>query len=167
MFEYALFLVFPAAMAFAAAMDFFTLTIPNRVSIVLIAAFVIALPFSGLGAAAVMGHVAAGLLMLAIGVGLFATGVVGGGDAKLLAAASLWLGMQQLLGYLFLVTLAGGLLALLVMVYRSFWPPIWLLGQDWAMRLHRKDGGIPYGVALTAAALWIYPKTPWTAALAI
>ena len=36
-----------------------------------------------------------------------------------------------------------------------------LAEQEWVKRLHRLDGGVPYGIALAAAALLIYPDTPW------
>jgi len=45
-------------------------------------------------------------------------------------------------------------------------PPA-LARQEWLERLHRKDAGVPYGIALAAAALAIYPDTPWMAAMAI
>ena len=39
--------------------------------------------------------------------------------------------------------------------------PRLLVGQEWAERLHRKDSGVPYGIALAAAALAVYPDTIW------
>jgi prepilin peptidase CpaA len=39
-------------------------------------------------------------------------------------------------------------------------PPI-LAHQDWVQRLHDKDAGVPYGIALAAAALLVYPDTAW------
>jgi prepilin peptidase CpaA len=44
--------------------------------------------------------------------------------------------------------------------------PSLLLGQEWALRLHRRDAGIPYGLALAAGALLVYPQTVWFTALA-
>lgn len=167
MFEFALFLIFPAAMALAGSMDLFTMTIPNRITLGLIAGFVIALPFSGLGWNGLASHAGAFVLMLAVGIFMFSRGWFGGGDAKLLAAASLWLGLERLFEYLILVSIAGGVLVVAILIYRGMTPPIWLCGQEWAMRLHKKAGGIPYGIALAAAGLWIYPKTAWLQALAI
>lgn len=167
MFEFALFLIFPAAMAFAGSMDLFTMTIPNRISIGLIIGFVVAAPFSGMDAMGLLGHVGAGALMLAVGIGMFALGWLGGGDAKLLAAAALWLGFDRLLEYLLYVAMAGGLLALSILIYRSIAPPLWLCREEWAMRLHAKTGGIPYGIALAAAGLLVYPSTIWFSSLAV
>jgi len=44
--------------------------------------------------------------------------------------------------------------------------PHFLSGQAWAERLHRKDSGVPYGIALAAAALAVYPDTIWMKAIA-
>lgn len=163
MIEYAVLLIFPAAMAFAGAMDLFTMTIPNRISIVLVATFFVAAAMTGIGWQALASHVGAGLLMLAIGIGMFAMGWLGGGDAKLLAATALWLGFGHLLGYLMVAGLAGGLLALAILMYRSMLPPLWLARQGWALRLHSAKSGIPYGIALAAAGLHVYPSTMWLA----
>ena len=97
----------------------------------------------------------------------FAFGLVGGGDAKLLAAASLWIGFNDLGQYMFAVVLMGGLLSIMLLVYRGMLPPSWLLGQSWALRLHNKKEGIPYGLALSGAALWIFPATGWFTAVAV
>ena len=67
MLEFALFLCFPAALALAAAMDLFTMTIPNRISLALIAGFAVAAPLSGLGPTAIAAHIAAGMLMFVVG----------------------------------------------------------------------------------------------------
>jgi prepilin peptidase CpaA len=160
-------LTFPAAMVFAGSMDLLTMTIPNRISLALVAAFLLVAPFAGLGWVGFAGHVGAGALMLAIGIVMFSLGWLGGGDAKLLAAAALWMGFENLLPYIVLVGVAGGLLALVVLLYRRLTPPLWLCRQAWAMRLHDSNGGLPYGIALAGAALWIYPSTPWFTSLAL
>lgn len=165
--EFALFLCFPAALALAAAMDLFTMTIPNRISLALIAGFAVAAPLSGLGPTAIAAHIAAGMLMFVVGFLMFARGWLGGGDAKLMAAASLWLGFDWLLPYILYVTVAGGLLATALVMFRNVALPVFLTQENWAVRLHQKKGGIPYGIALAAAGLLIYPKTPWLSALAI
>lgn len=164
---YALLLVFPTLMIFAAMMDLFTMTIPNRISIILVAAFLIAAPLTGMGWEQFFVHLGTGFGVLLIGVALFAFGLVGGGDAKLLAAASLWIGFNDLGQYMFAVVLMGGLLSLMLLVYRGMLPPSWLLGQSWALRLHNKKEGIPYGLALSGAALWIFPATGWFTAVAV
>jgi prepilin peptidase CpaA len=165
--EFLLFLSFPAAMAFAGAMDLFTMTIPNRISIGLIAAFLAAALMVPLSWGEIANHLGAGLLMLGIGIALFAGGFLGGGDAKLMAAAALWFGFERLLDYLLLVSIAGGALVFLILFYRSITPPLWMCRQPWAMRLHEKAGGVPYGIALAAGGLWLYPSTSWLQSLVV
>jgi prepilin peptidase CpaA len=159
MFDYSLLLLFPAAMAFAGAMDMLTMTIPNRVSLLLIGAFLLATPLAGLGLHDFLTHVGAGLLVLAFGFAIFAAGWIGGGDIKLLAASALWLGFDNLLPYLLLVTVLGGQLALAAVVLRSYFPEGSLRAPRWLLRLQAKETGIPYGLAIAGAALWLYPKT--------
>ena len=167
MFEFALFLIFPAAMAFAGWMDLFTMTIPNRVSLALIAAFIIIVPFAPMTWDSVGSHLGAGLLMLGVGILMFSFRLLGGGDAKLMAAAALWLGFERLFEYLLLTAVFGGLLSAALIMFRGLVLPPWFYTQAWAMRLHAKRGGIPYGVALAAAGLWIYPNTLWFKAFAL
>ena len=69
-FQSALMLIFPVAMAFAAATDLLTFKIPNRISIALVAAFIVVAPFSGLSWSALLVHAATFAVVLAIGRGL-------------------------------------------------------------------------------------------------
>jgi prepilin peptidase CpaA len=165
-FEYALIMVFPAAMAFAAMMDLFTMTIPNRISLVLVGAFFVVAPLTGMSLADFGTHVGTGFTVLIIGILMFSFGLLGGGDAKLLAAASLWIGYHDLLTYIVMVALMGGGLALAILAYRGIVPPLWATRHAWAMRLYDKSTGIPYGIALSGAALWIFPTTAWFSAVA-
>jgi prepilin peptidase CpaA len=154
-------LVFPGLMAFAASSDVVTMTISNKVSLALIGGFLIVAVAGGLGAGDIALHFAAGATMLMAGFVCFACGWIGGGDAKLAAATALWFGFEGLLSYLFAASLLGGGLTLLMMQFRMLPLPQLLRGQSWAERLHSKDAGVPYGVALAAAALLIYPDSIW------
>ncbi|MGD9803853.1 MAG: prepilin peptidase [Hyphomicrobiaceae bacterium] len=154
-------------MAFAGAMDLFTMTIPNRISIGLTAAFLVAALMVPLGWGEIANHLGAGLLMLGVGIALFAGGFLGGGDAKLMAAAAVWFGFDRLLEYVVLVSISGGALVFLIVFYRSVEPPLWIRGQPWAMRLHEKASGVPYGIALAAGGLWLYPSTSWLQSLVV
>ena len=106
--ETALLLVFPALMAYAAASDLLTMTIPNRLSLALVAAFAVFAVASGLSAHAALLHVAAGAAVLALTFALFGFGWIGGGDAKLAAATALWLGFDTLMDYCLVASIAGG-----------------------------------------------------------
>ncbi len=153
--------VFPAAMALAAACDMFTMTIPNRLNIVFAALFFPAALYLGMDWADMGLHVAAGLAMLMIGFSFFAFGWIGGGDAKFFAATALWLGWTPLLAYGILVALFGAVLTLGILFYRSRPLPFMLGRQDWAVRLHHSESGVPYGIALAAAGFVIYAETFW------
>ena len=157
--------LFPALMAFAAASDLFTMTIPNRVSLLLIAGFFVLAGFGGMPLAQIGLHAAAGLTVLVVAFACFAFGWIGGGDAKVAAAVGLWFGFPPLTNYLLYASLIGGALTLALLEFRR-WPLPYALGsQDWLERLHRKETGIPYGIALALGALIIYPETDWIKAV--
>ena len=158
-------LLFPALMAFAAASDLFTMTISNRVSLALAAGFLILALLSGMGFYDILLHLGAGAAVLAVAFACFAMGWVGGGDAKVAAGAALWFGFGHLMNYLVYASLFGGVLTLLLLEFRQ-WPlPYALSGQAWLLRLHAKETGIPYGIALAIGALMIYPETEWIKAV--
>jgi prepilin peptidase CpaA len=146
-------------------MDLFTMTIPNRISVVMVLMFFPLALLVGLGPWDILHHLAAGLIVLFVGVLLFIPGWFGGGDAKLMAAIALWIGLDNLFPYAFCVALAGGVLVMIFSSARSMPLPRIFLGQAWALRLHRRDAGVPYGLALAAGALVIYPQTVWFASL--
>lgn len=166
MVEAALLMSFPALMAFAAATDLFTMTIPNKLSLALVAGFVAFGVVAGLPWSAWLAHGAAGALVLTVCFTLFAMGWIGGGDAKLAAATALWFGFQPLLEYLLLATLAGGALTLALLAWRGLPLPAFALGWTWLARLHDRHTGVPYGIALAGAALVVYPESPLWRSLA-
>jgi prepilin peptidase CpaA len=157
---------FPALMAFAAASDLLTMTIANRVSLLLVAGFAVVCAFSGISAAALVWHMAACAAVLAAGFLGFARGWIGGGDVKLAAASALWLGFDHLFDYLIDASLLGGALTLLIMIFRLMPLPAAVANWRWAERLHQPDAGIPYGIALAAAALVVYSQSEWMVRLA-
>ena len=159
--------LFPAMMAFAASSDLFTMTIANRVSLILIGGFGLLAIMTGMGVQDVLLHVGAGASVLVVAFALFSFGWIGGGDAKLAAATALWFGFNHLFDYLIYSSILGGALTLLLIQFRMFPLPHVLVGRDWIERLHRRGGGIPYGIALAAAALLVYPHTEWMTKLGI
>jgi prepilin peptidase CpaA len=159
--------LFPILMAFAAFSDLFTMTISNRLSVLLIAGFFATALLIGMGGHEMVSHLGAGAAVLCVTFTLFACGWIGGGDAKLAAATALWLGFGPLPSYLIYASLFGGALTLALLQYRIMPLPALLAGQDWAVRLHRADVGVPYGIALAAAALAVYPHTVWMKSLTI
>jgi len=154
-------LLFPAMMAFAASSDLFTMTISNRVSLILVGGFFALAFWSGMSPNDVLSHVGAAFSVLAVTFVFFARGWIGGGDAKLAAATALWLGFDHLMEYLLYASIFGGILTLAMIRFRLMPLPDAIARQDWVKRLHKLDGGVPYGIALAAAALLIYPETTW------
>jgi prepilin peptidase CpaA len=154
-------LVFPALMAFAASSDFFTMTISNRVTLALAGGFLVMAVITGMSPSDVLSHLGAAALVLAVTFTCFARGWIGGGDAKLAAATALWLGFDHLVAYLLYASILGGVLTLAMIRFRIMPLPQPLAEQEWAKRLHKVDNGVPYGIALAASALMIYPDTAW------
>lgn len=159
MIESAALIVFPAAMVFAAFSDLFTMTIPNRVSLLLIVVYFALAAYFPLSWNVVAMHVSCGLAVLALTFVLFQRGWVGGGDAKLASATALWLGWENLLDYGLIASIAGGVLTLVILMMRWSELPSRLLSVKFIARLAEKTNGVPYGIALAIAGLLIYPQT--------
>ena len=157
--------VFPAAMAFAAASDLLTMKISNRLSLGLVLAFFPVAFLIGMTWADMGSHLLASAVVLGVCFAFFAMGWIGGGDAKLAAATALWFGFAHLTQYLFLAAIIGGVLTLVLLKLRNYPLPESLVGTRWIERLHAPGAGVPYGIALAAAALVVYPKTPFLQAV--
>ncbi len=150
---------FPFAMAFAASSDLLTMRISNRLVMILVAGFFIIALAVNLPLQQVAMHVTAALIVLAVGFAFFAFGWIGGGDAKLAAATTLWLGFGLTLPYLVYAAFLGGLLTLAILTLRGMPLTPMLARWHWLERLHDKKSGVPYGVALAAAGLLTYSNS--------
>jgi len=156
--------IVPALLVAAAYFDLTTYTIPNLLPGALVGLFAVfmltlavgdhAMSWSDLGL-----HVFAGFVGLLLGMGMFAVGWVGGGDAKLFAAVLLWLGWESLYEYVILALLLGGVLTVALVMLRRVPLPGPLARLPWFARLADQAAGVPYGVALSLAALHILPNT--------
>jgi len=132
-----------AILIVAAAIDVRTFTISNRLNLtvaMLAPAYwlSIALPiWPGVGI-----QLAAGAGVFVLLACAFYAGMMGGGDVKLAAALALWFSPSSTLKFLVLMSLAGGVLTLVVMMLH---------------RLKRREGRpeIPYGVAIAFGGLFI------------
>jgi len=132
-----------AVLVVAAVVDMRTFTISNRLNLAVAAAaplfwWSIALPLWP--HAATQAAVAAGVFGLLAAA--FYAGMMGGGDVKLAAALSLWFSPASTLKFLVIMSIAGGLLTLVLVV---------------AHRSRGKEGRpkIPYGVAIAVGGLAI------------
>lgn len=157
-------LLFPAAMAFAAASDLVSMTIPNRLQLVLTVGFFLAAWLTGMAPAEIGLHVLAAALVLSLGFICFSFGWMGGGDGKLAAATALWFGFgPSLSDYLLFSALYGGILTLALILVRAQPIPFAFPGQPWLGRLLDQQTGVPYGIALALAGLSAYAGSPWMA----
>lgn len=146
---------FPLAMAYMALCDFRTLRIPDWASVFVAAAFLPEALLGGMEPAALAKHYGVGFALMIGGALLFSKGLIGGGDAKMLAAGGVWFGAGNLASYLLLVALLGGAVALAVLVMRKL-PvpkPAWMKGNG------AEDRAVPYGVAIGMAAVILYWRT--------
>ena len=91
------------------------------------------------GVAWQIGIAAVTLIALAV---LFAMRAMGGGDVKLLTALALWIDPLNFVRLLIGMALIGGVLTL-------------VLGAWHIMRRRRDKLAVPYGVAISSAALWV------------
>lgn len=161
MLEAVIFVVFPFCMAFAAISDMLSMTIANRVSLLLVGVFAVVAPMTGMDWATYGGHFAAGAVVLVVTFGLFALGGMGGGDAKLMTATAVWMGFGiNLVGYLVTSAFLGGLLTVAILSYRGSALAVYTGGNIFLRNLADKSRGIPYGIALGIGGLLTYPSTP-------
>ena len=136
--------LYVSGLVLAMAGDLRERRIPNWLCAILAALFLPAGQAAGLGwQAFLVDHVSTGLAVLGIGLVLFSRGWLGGGDVKLLAAVSLWVGAPNLFPLLIIMSVLGGLLALGVLI---------------AHRWRGTSKEVPYGLAIGGAALWLLPR---------
>jgi prepilin peptidase CpaA len=153
-------LVFPALVIVGAVRDASSYTIPNWIPLALIAAFPAAalmlhLPWTLVGA-----DLAVGVVALIAGMAMFAFRWIGGGDAKLFAAAALWLGVAGAPSYIIFTGIAGGVLAAGLLALRSApLRPYVINGPRWFTRLAEPGENVPYGVAIAVGALAAFPAS--------
>jgi prepilin peptidase CpaA len=154
-------LLFPTIIIFAALTDLFMMRIFNCVSLILASGFLALAMLDRMAVTEIGSHLGAGFVVLGVCLVLFEFGWIGGGDAKLAAATALWLGWGHLYHYFLDASLLGGALTLLVLGFRKRSLPLTLASRPWVARLYEPAAGVPYGIALAAAALLVYPSTVW------
>lgn len=160
MLETATLLIFPLCLSAAAISDLMTMTIPNRVSLVLSVSFVILALVNGLQLSELGMHFAGAGIVFSVCFILFALNIMGGGDAKLLTAAALWFGLDpSLLSFVVYVALIGGALTVLIVLVRSQANTILAIGLPLpnSLVIAKK---IPYGVAIAIGGIMAFPSSP-------
>lgn len=161
MLEALIFVVFPFCMLFAAISDMLSMTIANRVSLLLVGTFMVVAPLTGMDWTQYGLHLAVGALVLMCTFGLFAVGAMGGGDAKLMAATSVWMGLGFcLVQYLLIASVIGGLLTMALLVYRGSALAMFTRHNMFLRHFADEKTGIPYGIALGLGGLVAFPDSP-------
>ena len=136
------------ALAWAAVSDVRLYLIPNRVPAIIVAAFAVTAVL--LPSSFVVGGAVIGVAALVVGALLFAFGLMGGGDAKLMAAVALWAGPSLIARFALVTALAGLALASLLL---SPWRRLMPAPSEAALELARGGGQVarrpmPFGVAI-------------------
>ena len=152
--------IFGGLICWAALSDLVRFEIPNAIPIAISLLFLPTALLLGWDLTVMLTHVVAGAGALVLGFLLFMRGYIGGGDAKLLAAISIWTGLDALYAYFLFVAIAGGILALLLLGFRWFNLTNLLQRIAWLERLHSEKKHIPYGVAISSGAIIAFIQTP-------
>ncbi len=161
MLEALIFVVFPFCMVFAALSDMLSMTIANRVPLLLLAVFAVVAPATGMEWSTIGWHFAGAGLVLVVTFGLFAAGGMGGGDAKLLPATALWMGFGfPLIEYLVVSAFLGGVLTLAILQYRGSPLAVFTAHNIFLRNFADSKKGIPYGIALGIGGLLTFPGSP-------
>jgi len=158
--SYLILLFFPFLMAYAAFSDLFSMTISNKISLLLIIGFVFFAWQIEMELVEILRHISIFAIVLVIGFVVFALNLAGGGDIKLLACTALWFGYDTA-SYLVLSSFYGAFLAIIILNWRGMILSPKLHSISWVKQLHEDGFGMPYGVALGAGAITVFPSTLW------
>ena len=150
----------PAGLIMAAISDLRSMIIPNRLCLILAACFFPAALCAQLSLEQWMQCLGMGGLGLVAGMLMFALRLMGGGDAKLIAATSLWFGFSGFMSFLVYTALAGGAFTLLLLGCRHIASVYALPLKGWIERLMKPKGDIPYGVAICIGGILAIPHGP-------
>jgi prepilin peptidase CpaA len=142
----------------AAITDFHSLRIPNWLTGSMAAAFPVVALLAGHDVDW-LSHLEAGAGVFVVAAVLFMFRVMGGGDVKLLAATALWTGVGQLLPFLTLVAIAGGVFAIVVVALRHPLVHATLLAVLRRLPSFTEEKmPIPYGVPIAVAGILMAPS---------
>lgn len=153
--------VFPLLMIVAGTGDALSMRIPNWLTLLIAVLFLPMAVLTGMPWSMIGIHAIVGFAMFAVGFVLFSLSLFGGGDAKLLAAAGLWLGWPDLMPFVVMTAFAGGVLALCV----GLWSAINVDSEIKNGSIFRHLGSIrpdvPYGYAFAIGAILAFPQSWW------
>ncbi len=153
--------VFPLMVVMAGISDFFTLKIPNWLNAVIAVSVVPFVILAGMPLEIFAWHIIAGLVTFVVGFILFSINIIGGGDAKMLAACAVWVGWDVLMEFAVVTVFAGAVLVIAIKVWVFFANRKDIKGMDWAKNFLSKKPQLPYGIAIAAGGVIVFPATWW------
>ena len=170
MLHFLCFTLLPTLLMIAAIWDVLTFKIPNWLTLLTAALFFPMALATGMPLDGFVWHIAGGVLLFAVGFIMFQFNLLGGGDAKMLAAAGLWFGMTNIYGFIILAAFAG-FLQVCFMVAQSYI----MLSLDiadvsdtskrmWG-KLVSMTPNVPFGFAIALGGIVAFRGTWWMHAL--
>ena len=155
-------LLFCAFLISAAIGDIKSFQITNRFNILFFVSFFIIAPLIGLGAKDIFSNLIVAVIAFGFCFVLFALGLFGGGDVKLVGATAVWLGAGPMMAYAMGTAIFGGVLAIILLLARFITKKFGLpKNPKWLRQLLRKRSAIPYGVALCIGGICALPFSSW------
>ncbi|MBM9594753.1 prepilin peptidase [Roseitranquillus sediminis] len=145
--------VFLGFLGWAAYCDAADLRIPNRLTLAMAGMGPFAVWLLGPGVGALPAAFLAGATTLIVTWTMFELGLLGGGDAKLAAAAALWLGLEATLVFVLATAVFGAVLAASLVILSRSAAAQALVGLRWQERLNADAISVPYAVAMAPAGV--------------
>lgn len=151
----------PTLVIIAAATDFASYRIPNWLTAGMALLFFPVAYMAGMELQTFLVHVATGVALFFFGFLLFSLRVFGGGDAKLMAAAGLWLGFNQTSEFLIYTVMIGGPLAIAVTLMTWMSMHFEITGSKLGEKIKKVTPDVPYGIALAVGTIMAFPQSWW------
>lgn len=161
MIEFLSITIFPLLMIIAGAGDALSMRIPNWLTLLIAILFLPMALLTGMAWSDIGIHLLTGFAMFFVGFAVFALGLFGGGDAKLLAAAGLWMGWPDLMPFLVMTAFAGGVLALCVGIWAVINQSSEIKDGSIFKHLGSIKPDVPYGYAFAIGAILAFPESWW------
>ena len=166
MILYIAFALYTLLLGIAAVFDTWKFVIPNAIAVALVVLFIataLLLPFE-MTWMEWLSHIGAAVAVFIGGAVAYAFNKMGGGDVKLLTAVAFWAGFEYLTELLLYVAVAGGVLAIGLIIVRRL-----ILGLRTARpelaaanfpRVLLHGEAVPYGLAIAPISIYIGTKLP-------
>ncbi len=172
MILYIAFALYTFLLGIAAVFDTWKFIIPNAIAVALVVLFIATALFLPVMTPLVpemtwmawLSHIGAAVAVFTGGAVMYAFNKLGGGDVKLLTAVAFWAGFEHLTELLLYVAVAGGALAIgliilrrLILALRTAWPK---LAAAKFPRVLLQGEAVPYGLAIAPISVYIGTKLP-------